>query len=72
MKRFGQKAALYLTKRASPCLGPGPGRTTSAWSTMLDDLFAQAFCEVNALAWDCATFHRVISSWEREHVMLLV
>jgi glutamine synthetase len=33
-------------------------------------LFLQAFCEVKEL--EFATFSRVISSWEREHLMLLV
>jgi glutamine synthetase len=37
---------------------------------MLGDLFVQAFCEVKEL--EFATFSRVISSWEREHLMLLV
>jgi glutamine synthetase len=33
-------------------------------------LFVQAFCEVKEL--EFATYSRVISSWEREHLMLLV
>ncbi|MEH6434931.1 glutamine synthetase family protein [Massilia sp. DD77] len=37
---------------------------------MLGDLFVQAYCEVKEL--EFATFSRVISSWEREHLMLLV
>jgi glutamine synthetase len=37
---------------------------------MLGELFVQAFCEVKEL--EFATFSRVISSWEREHLMLLV
>jgi glutamine synthetase len=37
---------------------------------MLGELFLQAFCEVKEL--EFATFSRVISSWEREHLMLLV
>jgi len=37
---------------------------------MLGPLFVQAFCEVKEL--EFATFSRVISSWEREHLMLLV
>jgi glutamine synthetase len=39
-------------------------------SDMLGGLFVQAFCEVKEL--EFATFSRVISSWEREHLMLLV
>jgi glutamine synthetase len=39
-------------------------------SDMLGPLFVQAFCEVKEL--EFATFSRVISSWEREHLMLLV
>ena len=37
---------------------------------ILGPLFVQAFCEVKEL--EFATFSRVISSWEREHLMLLV
>lgn len=37
---------------------------------MLGELFVQAFCEVKEL--EFATYSRVISSWEREHLMLLV
>jgi glutamine synthetase len=37
---------------------------------MLGELFVQAYCEVKEL--EFATFSRVISSWEREHLMLLV
>lgn len=37
---------------------------------ILGDLFVQAFCEVKEL--EFATYSRVISSWEREHLMLLV
>ncbi|OON60429.1 glutamine synthetase [Massilia sp. KIM] len=37
---------------------------------MLGELFVQAYCEVKELEY--ATFSRVISSWEREHLMLLV
>jgi glutamine synthetase len=37
---------------------------------MLGPLFVEAFCEVKEL--EFATFSRVISSWEREHLMLLV
>ena len=37
---------------------------------LLGELFVQAFCEVKEL--EFATFSRVISSWEREHLMLLV
>ena len=39
-------------------------------SEMLGELFVQAFCEVKEL--EFATYSRVISSWEREHLMLLV
>jgi glutamine synthetase len=37
---------------------------------LLGELFVQAFCEVKEL--EFATYSRVISSWEREHLMLLV
>ena len=39
-------------------------------SEMLGPLFVRAFCEVKEL--EFATYSRVISSWEREHLMLLV
>lgn len=39
-------------------------------SEILGGLFVQAFCEVKEL--EFATYSRVISSWEREHLMLLV
>ncbi|MFA9216945.1 MAG: glutamine synthetase family protein [Sphingomonadaceae bacterium] len=39
-------------------------------SEILGELFVQAFCEVKEL--EFATYSRVISSWEREHLMLLV
>jgi glutamine synthetase len=45
-------------------------RQCAPLSSMLGDLFVQAFCEVKEL--EFATFSRVISSWEREHLMLLV
>jgi len=45
-------------------------RGCEALSSMLGELFVQAFCEVKEL--EFATFSRVISSWEREHLMLLV
>jgi glutamine synthetase len=45
-------------------------RACPALSEMLGPLFVQAFCEVKEL--EFATFSRVISSWEREHLMLLV
>ena len=45
-------------------------RGCGALSAMLGSLFVQAFCEVKEL--EFATFSRVISSWEREHLMLLV
>jgi glutamine synthetase len=37
---------------------------------ILGELFVNAFCEVKEL--EFATYSRVISSWEREHLMLLV
>jgi glutamine synthetase len=37
---------------------------------LLGELFVEAFCEVKEL--EFATYSRVISSWEREHLMLLV
>jgi glutamine synthetase len=37
---------------------------------ILGKLFVEAFCEVKEL--EFATYSRVISSWEREHLMLLV
>ena len=37
---------------------------------ILGELFVKAFCEVKEL--EFATYSRVISSWEREHLMLLV
>jgi glutamine synthetase len=45
-------------------------RGCPALAAMLGPLFVQAFCEVKEL--EFATFSRVISSWEREHLMLLV
>jgi glutamine synthetase len=45
-------------------------RACPALAEMLGPLFVQAFCEVKEL--EFATFSRVISSWEREHLMLLV
>ncbi|MFC4932485.1 glutamine synthetase family protein [Massilia sp. GCM10023247] len=45
-------------------------RQCAPLSDMLGALFVQAFCEVKEL--EFATFSRVISSWEREHLMLLV
>ncbi|MCC2962819.1 glutamine synthetase family protein [Massilia sp. IC2-278] len=45
-------------------------RGCGALSSMLGERFVQAFCEVKEL--EFATFSRVISSWEREHLMLLV
>ncbi|MEC5161597.1 glutamine synthetase [Janthinobacterium sp. CG_23.3] len=39
-------------------------------SDILGELFVRAFCEVKEL--EFATYSRVISSWEREHLMLLV
>jgi len=37
---------------------------------VLGDLFVDAFCAVKELEY--AGYNRVISSWEREHLMLLV
>jgi glutamine synthetase len=45
-------------------------RKCPALADMLGDLFVQAYCEVKEL--EFATYSRVISSWEREHLMLLV
>jgi glutamine synthetase len=45
-------------------------RACPALSKILGPLFVEAFCEVKEL--EFATFSRVISSWEREHLMLLV
>jgi glutamine synthetase len=45
-------------------------RNSPALADMLGQLFVRAFCEVKEL--EFATFSRVISSWEREHLMLLV
>jgi glutamine synthetase len=45
-------------------------RQAPTLARMLGELFVQAFCEVKEL--EFATFSRVISSWEREHLMLLV
>jgi len=45
-------------------------RGCPALAEMLGPLFVEAYCEVKEL--EFATFSRVISSWEREHLMLLV
>lgn len=45
-------------------------RQCDALSDMLGELFVRAFCEVKER--EFATYSRVISSWEREHLMLLV
>jgi glutamine synthetase len=45
-------------------------RACAPLGEMLGELFVQAFCEVKEL--EFATYSRVISSWEREHLMLLV
>jgi glutamine synthetase len=45
-------------------------RNCAPLGEMLGELFVRAFCEVKEL--EFATFSRVISSWEREHLMLLV
>jgi glutamine synthetase len=51
--------------RRDPAHAPVPAAIEHA-----GELFVQAFCEVKEL--EFATFSRVISSWEREHLMLLV
>ena len=45
-------------------------RACQPLSELLGELFVDAFCEVKEL--EFATYSRVISSWEREHLMLLV
>jgi len=45
-------------------------RNCEPLAEILGPLFVEAFCEVKEL--EFATFSRVISSWEREHLMLLV
>ena len=45
-------------------------RACAALSEVLGPLFVSAFCAVKELEY--ATYNRVISSWEREHLMLLV
>ncbi|MET3106507.1 glutamine synthetase [Oxalobacteraceae bacterium GrIS 2.11] len=45
-------------------------RACQPLSELLGKLFVEAFCEVKEL--EFATYSRVISSWEREHLMLLV
>jgi glutamine synthetase len=57
-------------QRATCNLEGDPLRGCPALADMLGPLFVQAFCEVKEL--EFATFSRVISSWEREHLMLLV
>ncbi|HEY8887319.1 MAG TPA: hypothetical protein VIM35_02440 [Gallionella sp.] len=47
--------------------------TTNAWNMaheLLDTRFVDAFCAVKELEY--GTCNRVISSWEREHLLLLV
>jgi glutamine synthetase len=41
-----------------------------ALAEILGPLFVRAFCAVKELEY--ATYNRVISSWEREHLLLLV
>ena len=48
----------------------GPMRACQPLGEVLGELFVKAFCEVKEL--EFATYSRVISSWEREHLMLLV
>jgi glutamine synthetase len=45
-------------------------RACDALSDLLGPLFVKAFCAVKELEY--ATYNRVISSWEREHLLLLV
>ncbi|HEV7816725.1 MAG TPA: glutamine synthetase family protein [Janthinobacterium sp.] len=45
-------------------------RSCAPLSDILGGLFVRAFCEVKELEFE--TYSRVISSWEREHLMLLV
>ncbi|MES3020908.1 MAG: glutamine synthetase family protein [Pseudomonadota bacterium] len=45
-------------------------RLCAPLSRVLGEMFVEAFCEVKEL--EFATYSRVISSWEREHLMLLV
>ncbi len=45
-------------------------RQCAPMKAILGELFVTAFCEVKEL--EFATYSRVISSWEREHLMLLV
>ena len=45
-------------------------RACDAMSDLLGPLFVKAFCAVKELEY--ATYNRVISSWEREHLLLLV
>ncbi len=45
-------------------------RACDALSEVLGPLFVKAFCAVKELEY--ATYNRVISSWEREHLLLLV
>jgi glutamine synthetase len=45
-------------------------RACQSLGEILGELFVKAFCEVKEL--EFATYSRVISSWEREHLMLLV
>ena len=48
----------------------GRMRDCAPLGEILGELFVKAFCEVKEL--EFATYSRVISSWEREHLMLLV
>lgn len=48
----------------------GRMRACQPLGEILGELFVKAFCEVKEL--EFATYSRVISSWEREHLMLLV
>ena len=45
-------------------------RACTPMRAVLGEAFVDAFCAVKELEY--ATYNRVISSWEREHLMLLV
>ena len=45
-------------------------RACDAVKEVLGEHFVDAFCAVKELEY--ATYNRVISSWEREHLLLLV
>ena len=45
-------------------------RACAPMKSVLGETFVEAFCAVKELEY--ATYNRVISSWEREHLLLLV